>query len=229
MRRTSRLPFLLLATLTAVVSTSLACDATGSFGDTDTDPPSNDTDTDLDTDTPPPTVQGVQIGSEGIITTCAQRTVQDADTPAGFDLTAGDLRGLLSGTDTGVLSPDGAADVALGLQAQAGDVVAFDGPGCPDTVGIPLTLTVAADPALTASPAGWALIDPDGTGLFAAWDADWVGDAEPMFDPADYDTVELRVDGTVDANRFARGIDVGFEGCTAGVCDLEAYGTITLD
>jgi hypothetical protein len=226
MQRSS--PLFRLSVLSLALALGLACDATSNGFTTDTDGTPTVVDTG-DPPPPPPTPRGVQIGSEGILTDCTQRTLADADQPAGFDTTAGALRTQLSITATGNVNPNDGNSAPLQLGVEAGPVIAFDGAGCPETVALPLSLSIDAAPALTATPAGWALVEPDGTGVFAAWAPDWDGSAEPDFEAGDYDTVALRVDGTIEDTAFVRLADLGFEGCTAGACDLAPYGVIALD
>jgi len=172
-----------------------------------------------DTGSPGPTPRGVQIGSEGILTECGLRDIGGSETPPGFADSAEALAGALLGDFSGTLGP-AAATVSL----SATGFSAITGSGCPEVFAASLTGDLDASPELSGSLGGWALIQPGSTAVFTVWSSDWQGTASPRFDPADFDTVQLRVDGDLDAS----GIDasVVFEGCTGANCSTEDYGNL---
>ncbi|MCB9674108.1 MAG: hypothetical protein H6737_03275 [Alphaproteobacteria bacterium] len=213
-----------IALVSSVLLFGLACDPAGF--DPDPVDPVGDTDTDTDvrdTDDPNPITQGVQIGSEGIISECTTRSVGANDTIAGFSGTAQQV------TDTSLQPVDGtldgaAAGVPATLSTTAVSWAAVEGDGCPTLMLVGVDADLSADPELSATLAGWALIEPDRSYTIGLWASAWSGTATPVLDPADYDTVELRIDGTRDVAGFVG--SVGFEACVGGTCTLEPYGTL---
>ena len=184
----------------------------------DTADPVADTGRD-DTDPPGPTARGVQIGSEGIVTVCGVREIDGAQTPAGFGDTAAALSAALLGEFSGSL---GSSPASLSLTATGFSEIS--GSDCPTVFAAALSGGLDASPELSGSAQGWALIEPGSTAVFTVWSSDWQGSAAPVFDLADFDTVQVRIDGTVDT----MGVDatVSFEGCTGSECSLEDYGNL---
>ena len=177
---------------------------------------------DTDPVTDPPEVQGIQIGSEGIISdACTTESVQSDQVVEGFSAAAKDLTDAVLGAIEGVFTTASSetARGALTLRAESWSKVR--GEGCPEQLLVELSGSLMSDPLLSAELVGWGLLDPNGRMELVMWGSHWTGSVQPTLVEADFDSLELRVDAEIDPGLRAQ---VSFEGCAKGVCETEPAG-----
>ncbi|MEZ4323324.1 MAG: hypothetical protein R3F61_38020 [Myxococcota bacterium] len=206
----------------ALLLLGLACEPTTPSNLNDTDTDVSDTDP---PDTDPPKTSGVQIGSEGIISElCSASAIEGTDDLPDFGGTAAEVSDAVLGGFSGSLAgPRPAVDATFTSAATSWAKV--DGPDCPLLLLVGATATLSADPELSSDLRGWLLVDVDRDATFVYWGSTWSGNAQPALDAADFDTIEVRLDGAVESGVLSA--DVGFEGCAGTSCTIEPFGTLS--